>query len=75
MKEYLRTMLDHDSFARHCGFVVNSAGAGTAAVTVVLGPQHMNGMNSAHGGLIFSLADFAFAAACNSHQMMAVGID
>jgi acyl-CoA thioesterase len=36
---------------------------------------HMNGLNSTHGGALFTLADFAFALACNSHGSVAVAIN
>ena len=35
---------------------------------------HLNGARMVHGGAIFTLADFAFAAAANSHGRIALGI-
>jgi acyl-CoA thioesterase len=37
--------------------------------------SHLNGVASGHGGVIFSLADFVFAAAVNSHGTIAVAIN
>jgi acyl-CoA thioesterase len=36
---------------------------------------HQNGLGSVHGGAIFTLADLAFAAACNSHGTVAVAVN
>ena len=37
--------------------------------------HHLNGINIAHGGAIFALADLAFAVASNSHRTIALGIN
>jgi acyl-CoA thioesterase len=36
--------------------------------------RHLNGLDLGHGGAIFTLADYAFAAASNSHGIDAVAI-
>ena len=38
-------------------------------------PFHLNGVGLVHGGALFTLADFAFAAAANSHEEVAVAIN
>ena len=38
-------------------------------------PYHFNGARTVHGGAIFTLADFAFAVASNSHGTLAMGIN
>jgi acyl-CoA thioesterase len=38
-------------------------------------PFHLNGAKTVHGGAIFTLADFAFAVASNSHGTLAMGIN
>jgi acyl-CoA thioesterase len=35
----------------------------------------LNGLGTVHGGAIFTLADFAFAAACNSHGTVSVALN
>jgi acyl-CoA thioesterase len=42
---------------------------------MVLHPHHLNGLGSVQGGAIFTLADYAFAAAANSHGTVAVAIN
>lgn len=37
--------------------------------------HHLNSLGTVHGGAIFALADFAFAAASNSHGTVAVALN
>ncbi len=46
--------------------------AGSATLAMTVKPQMVNGHGIAHGGFIFTLADSAFAFACNSHNERAV---
>src|ERR1700752_1392858 len=46
--------------------------AGEATLSMTIRPDMVNGHNIAHGGFIFTLADSAFAFACNSHNERAV---
>lgn len=45
---------------------------GYARVAMRLRPEMLNGFGIAHGGLVFALADSAFAYACNSRNVMTV---
>ena len=65
---------EHDLFARHCGIELLDAGPGWARVSMAIQPCHFNGARTVHGGAIFTLADFAFAVASNSHGQLAMGI-
>jgi acyl-CoA thioesterase len=47
-------------------------GAGRATLTMTVQPHMVNGQRIAHGGFIFTLADSAFAFACNSHNQKSV---
>lgn len=49
-----------------------SCGPGTAQMRLTVAERHCNGHGICHGGVIFSLADSAFAYACNSHNRNAV---
>ncbi len=42
---------------------------------MALQPFHLNGLSIAHGGALFTLADFAFALASNSHGTVAVAVN
>jgi acyl-CoA thioesterase len=59
-------MLARDHSSTNLGMRVLSAEDGHAAVTLVVDPSWVNGHGLAHGGLVFSLADTAFACAANS---------
>ncbi len=63
-----------DRFARHSGIELVEVAEGFARARMTLAPFHHNGVGIAHGGALFTLADFAFAAASNSHGTIAVAI-
>ncbi len=67
--------LREDRFARHCHIELLSVAPGAARAKMTLGPQHWNGLGTIQGGAIFTLADFAFAAASNSHGTVAVALN
>ena len=67
-------MSERDLFARHLGIELVELRPGHCRVAMSLMPYMVNGLNMPHGGVIFSLADFAFAAACNSHGRAAVAL-
>ena len=46
---------------------------GFARAEMTVEPRHMNGIGILQGGAAFTLADLAFAAASNSHGVVAVG--
>ncbi len=66
---------ERDLFARHCGIELVEVGKGTARTRMKIQEHHLNGVRSVQGGAIFTLADLAFAAACNSHGTVAVAIN
>lgn len=55
-----------DRFAMDAGCRLVSCGEGEAVVEVEAEERHLNGVGLVQGGLIFTLADTAFAAAANS---------
>ncbi len=71
----VRRMLRRDRFAAAQGIALVEVREGYARARMRLGPRHMNGVGVAQGGAVFTLADFAFAAASNSHGTVAVGLD
>ncbi|MGC8475108.1 MAG: hydroxyphenylacetyl-CoA thioesterase PaaI [Acetobacteraceae bacterium] len=54
------------------GMVLESVGPGRAVMRMTVTPAMVNGHGICHGGFIFTLADSAFAYACNSHGARAV---
>jgi acyl-CoA thioesterase len=69
-----RRFLGDDQFARLCHIELVSVEPGHAVAQLRLAPDHLNGYHIAQGGVIFTLADHAFAAAANSHGTIAVAI-
>lgn len=69
------TFFDNDTFAKYCGIELIEAENGHAEARLNIQPHHLNGVGTVHGGMIFSLADLAFAAACNSYDTPAVAIN
>ncbi len=57
------------------GAELTETGVGTARAELILRSEHMNGVGVCQGGVLFSLADFAFAAACNYAEEPVVGIE
>jgi acyl-CoA thioesterase len=65
-------MLANDRATRALGMQVVEIGPGSATLTMVVREDMLNGHDTCHGGLITTLADSAFAFACNSHGELTV---
>ncbi len=63
-----------DRFASNAGIKIVEARPGFAKVEMPVEDRHLNGADVLHGGAIFTLADFAFAIASNSHGRIALSI-
>jgi len=61
-----------DAASQALGMTVVDIGPGTAEVSMKVREDMVNGWGVCHGGLIASLADSAFAFACNSHGVVTV---
>lgn len=57
------------------GVELVEAGVGTARAELTLRPEHMNGVGVCQGGVLFSIADYAFAVACNYAEEPVLGIE
>lgn len=66
------TMWAGDRASRLLGMEIVEVGPGRAQVSMVVRPDMINGWDVCHGGFIASLADSAFALACNSHGEVTV---
>jgi acyl-CoA thioesterase len=62
----VETMMESDAASRMFGMELLDHGDGWARVQMSVRDDMVNGHNICHGGVIFSLADTAFACACNS---------
>jgi acyl-CoA thioesterase len=62
-----QALFDGDRASQMLGMTIESCGPGRATVSMRVRPDMVNGHRICHGGLIFALADSAFAFACNSY--------
>ena len=67
-----RSMLAAEGTGPAWGIEIEEARPGYARIRMILRPDMLNGHGIAHGGMIFSLADTAFAYACNSRNLRTV---
>jgi len=68
----LEQILKNDRFSNHNDIRLISIGKGEATAEMTVSEIHLNGVDIIQGGALFTLADFAFAAASNSHGRIAV---
>jgi acyl-CoA thioesterase len=73
--ETIRQFIAGDHYAKRSGIDLVSVSPGKAVAKMPVRPYHLNGHGTVQGGAIFTLADFAFAAAANSHGTLAVAIN
>jgi len=65
-------MYDDDAASRALGVTISHVGPGTATASMKVRPDMVNGHGICHGGYIFTLADTAFAFACNTYDDVTV---
>lgn len=70
-----RQFAAHDAFAKDIGVELLDVSQGYAKVKLDLAGKHRNSFSTIHGGVIFTLADVAFAIAANSHGTVAMAIN
>lgn len=66
------TMLATDAASAYLGIELVSVGPGRSELRMAVTANMLNGHRIGHGGFIFSLADSAFAVACNSYNRTTV---
>jgi acyl-CoA thioesterase len=65
-------MYSRDIATRELGIRLESIGPGRCRMTMTVRGDMLNGHEVCHGGLIFTLADTAFAYACNSRNAVSL---
>ena len=68
-----KTMYERDPASQGLGMTLDEIRPGYARMSMRVRANMLNGHASCHGGFIFTLADSAFAFACNSHNFNTVG--
>ena len=74
-KEVVNHMMQHDAFSQWLGIEVLTIEEGYSKIKMVIRPEMINGFGIIHGGIAFSLADSAFAFACNNRNNLSVALD
>ena len=74
-EEELKHIFKGDKYAELSNIELLTAGTGHATAKMTLHPHHLNALQTVQGGAIFTLADFTFAVACNSHGTVAVALN
>lgn len=67
-----RAMMERDQASAALGMVVERDEPGFAVVSMLVRDDMTNGFAITHGGLVFALADTAFAIACNEDDSVTV---
>lgn len=73
--EVVNKMMKDDLFSQWLGIEVLEITEGHSKIKMTVRKEMMNGLGIVHGGIAFSLADSAFAFACNNRNVLSVALD
>lgn len=73
-KEDIFRHFEQEPYAQFLGIKLIEIGEGTATAEIEVKDHMLNTHGTAHGAIIFALADYVFAAACNSYGKTSVGL-
>ena len=68
-------MMQNDLFSQWLGIEVVQIKEGYSKIKMTVRKEMINGFGIVHGGIAFSLADSAFAFACNNRNVLSVALD
>ena len=68
-------MMENDLFSQWLGIEVLEIKEGYSKIKMIVRKEMINGFGIVHGGIAFSLADSAFAFACNNRNVLSVALD
>lgn len=68
-------MMEQDRFSQWLGITVLEIREGYSKIQMPVRDEMVNGLGTAHGGIAFSMADSAFAFACNNRNHLSVALD
>src|SRR6478609_534006 len=74
-KAVVSHMMQNDFFSQWMGVEVLEVKEGYSKIKMEIRKEMVNGFGIVHGGLPFSLADSAFAFACNNRNNLSVALD
>jgi len=67
-------LFQKDTYSDLIGATLEAVEPGYCRVSLTVAESMLNFHGTTHGGIVFGLADIAFAAACNSHGQVAVAL-
>jgi len=73
--QVVQHMMEHDLFSQWLGINVIDIKEGYSKITMTIRKEMINGLGIIHGGVAFSMADSAFAFACNNRNVLSVALD
>jgi acyl-CoA thioesterase len=73
--EVVNHMMQHDKFSNWLGIELLDVKEGYSKIKMTIRDEMVNGFGIIHGGVTFSLADSAFAFACNNRNQLSVALD
>ena len=74
-KSVVTHMMEHDLFSQWLGIEIMEVKTGYSRIRMTVRKEMINGFGIVHGGIAFSLADSAFAFACNNRNNLSVALD
>jgi acyl-CoA thioesterase len=74
-QQVVEHMMHHDLFSQWLGIEVLNIEEGYSKIKMIVRGEMINGFGTTHGGIAFSLADSAFAFACNNRNNISVALD
>jgi acyl-CoA thioesterase len=74
-KAVVEEMLSKDLFSKWLGIEVLEVKEGYSKLQLKIRDEMINGFDIVHGGIAYSLADTAFAFACNNRNNVSVALD
>jgi acyl-CoA thioesterase len=74
-QEVVAQVFKNDLFSQWLGIEVLEIKEGYSNIKMTVRPEMINGLGIVHGGIAFSLADSAFAFACNNRNNLSVALD
>lgn len=74
-QQVVSQMMKDDLFSQWLGIEVIEVAEGYSKIKMTVRNEMINGLGIVHGGIAFSLADSAFAFACNNRNVLSVALD
>ena len=72
---FVEQMMQEDLFSQWLGIRLLEIQEGYSKISMQVRAEMINGLGMVHGGIMFSMADSAFAFACNNRNVISVALD